>query len=95
MNRPQPRPPTPESRRPPGTPTPMRGQRQRLERDLSRDLAVLIQAGLIAPIGPVAGTSDETLRVTLSETGYETAAGIAMPSAAKEQHGSSGLESGR
>jgi hypothetical protein len=56
---------------------------------------VLIQAGLIVPIGPMAGTSDETLRVSLTETGNEIAAGIAMPAAAKEHHGSCGLESGR
>jgi hypothetical protein len=62
----------------------VRAQRQHSVRELARDLAVLVQVGLIAPIGPVAGASDETLRFSLTEIGQVTAAGIAMRPLAKE-----------
>lgn len=71
------------------------GHLQRLERGLAHDLAALIRAGLIRPVGRIAGGCDATLRFGTSEIDDVTAAGVAMHALADEDLGSSGMEKER
>jgi hypothetical protein len=76
--------------------TRVRSRGYRLERELARDLAVLVQAGLIAPVGAAGDTGDAKLRFRVTEIEDITTAGdIPIPAAADEEHGRCGMPTGR